>query len=167
MNASDIFGELMLEEYKNEVPTFMINPNSAFKSTWNIIILLLVIFVSIVIPVRIAFENEVSTSWKIADFVIDGIFMFDIIINFLTALEDDGGDYIISTKVIAKKYMSGWFWIDFLSCFPITLIQDQINKGLDISAKANTSKFVKLMKIPRIFRILRVIKMIKIFNRAK
>lgn len=61
MNASDIFGEIMLDEdKKKEIPQLMIHPNSPFKSTWNIVILLLVIFQSVVIPVRIAFEKDVS-----------------------------------------------------------------------------------------------------------
>jgi hypothetical protein len=123
MNASDIFGELMLEEdKKKEIPPFFINPNGLMKSTWNILILLLVIFQSVVIPVRIAFEKDISTPWKIADFVMDGIFMLDIVINFLTPIEDDSGDYIINFKAIAKNYLQGWFWIDLLSCFPITAI---------------------------------------------
>ena len=104
MNASDIFGELMLEEEK-EIPPFLINPNGIFKSSWNIIILLLVIFQSVVIPVRIAFEKDISTPWKIADFIMDGIFMVYIVVNFLTPIEDDSGDYIINFKVIAKNYL--------------------------------------------------------------
>jgi hypothetical protein len=44
-DASDIFGELVLDEdKKKEIPSFMINPNGPLKSTWNILILLLVIF---------------------------------------------------------------------------------------------------------------------------
>ena len=123
MNASDIFGELMLEEdKKKEIPPFLINPNGLMKSSWNILILLLVIFQSVVIPVRIAFEKDISTPWKIADFVMDGIFMLDIVINFMTPIEDDSGDYIINFKAIAKNYLQGWFWIDLVSCFPITAI---------------------------------------------
>ena len=168
MNASDIFGELILEEdKKKEIPPYMINPNGVLKSTWNILILILVVFQSVVVPVRIAFEDKIVIAWKITDYVIDGLFVIDILVNFMSAMEDDNGDYIVNRKLIAKDYLTGWFIIDFVSCFPITLIQEQINQGVDVSAKANTSKFVKLMKIPRIFRILRVIKMIKIFNRAK
>jgi hypothetical protein len=168
MNGSDIFGELVLDEdKKKEIPQFMINPNGFFKSTWNIMILILVIFQSVVIPVRIAFEGEILVQWKITDYILDSIFLIDIFINFLTALEDDSGDYIINRKVIAKDYLFSWFFIDFVSCIPITFIMEFFYSGLKSSAKANTSKFLKLMKIPRIFRILRVIKMIKIFNRAK
>lgn len=106
MNASDIFGELILEEdKKKEIPSFMINPNGFLKSTWNIMILVLVIFQAVVIPVRIAFEDEISIQWRVTDFVMDGIFFIDIIINFLTALEDDSGDYLTNRKVIAKEYL--------------------------------------------------------------
>ena len=99
--------------------------------------------------------------------MIDTIFLLDVIINFLTALEDDSGDYLTNRKVIAKEYLTTWFLIDFISCFPISFILSQFNSGVNGSAKANNLKFVKLMKIPRIFKILRVIKMIKIFNRSK
>jgi hypothetical protein len=53
---------------------------------------------------------------------MDGIFFTDIIVNFLCALETDQGDLIIDRKVIAIEYLKGWFWIDFLSTIPITLV---------------------------------------------
>jgi hypothetical protein len=56
----------------------------------------------VIIPVRIAFEEKISIAWKTTDYAIDFVFFVDIIVNFVTALEDDSGDYVINRKVIAK-----------------------------------------------------------------
>jgi hypothetical protein len=112
----------MDENKRKIIPFFMIDPTGLFKSSWNIIILVLVIFQSVVVPVRIAFEDNISTAWKTADYIMDAIFFTDIIVNFLCALETDQGDLIIDRKAIAIEYLKGWFWIDFLSTIPITLI---------------------------------------------
>lgn len=47
----------------------MIDPNSMAKTSWNIIMLFLVLFQSVIVPIRIAFEDETSFGWMVADYV--------------------------------------------------------------------------------------------------
>ena len=49
---------------------------------------------------------------------VDILFGIDIVVNFISAVEDSNGRLIVDHKTIAKNYMSGWFWLDFLACFP-------------------------------------------------
>ena len=167
-SQSDQLSDFILDDgnviYKQALPRCMINPNSVFKSTWNIIILNFVVFQAIVIPPRIAFEEEISDAWLWTDNIIDIFFMVDIFINFSCAIEDESGDLIINRKKIALRYLQGWFVLDLASCFPITIIQQIM--GIS-TAKGNTSKFVKLVKIPRIFRIIRLVKIFKLLNKSK
>jgi len=48
--------------------------------------------------------------------------MIDIVVNFITVLENDVGELITDRKKIAIAYLKGWFWIDFISCAPIDLM---------------------------------------------
>ena len=100
----------------------MINPNSKMKALWNVIMLILVLFQAIIVPPRIAFEEQTPWSWQVADYIMDGLFMIDIVVNFITVLENDVGELITDRKKIAIAYLKGWFWIDFISCAPIDLM---------------------------------------------
>jgi hypothetical protein len=72
-------------------------PNSKFRNYWDFIVILLVIYTSLVLPVRTAFlwaEEEAVTDtgeidssmdgWTVMDLVIDFTFLFDVILNFNT-----------------------------------------------------------------------------------
>ena len=54
--------------------------------------------------------------------MVDILFGIDIVINFISAIEDQNGKLIVQHKRIAKIYLKGWFWHDFLACFPFQLI---------------------------------------------
>jgi len=58
----------------------------------------------------------------IADYIMDSLFLVDIVVNFITLLENDMGELISDRKKIALIYLKGWFWIDFVSCAPVELI---------------------------------------------
>lgn len=166
MQKTSIFNDLIkLQQSNSDLPPFVIDPNSTPKTAWNIIILILVVFQSVFTPVRIAFEEETSYEWLVADYIMDGFFVIDLFINFITAIETDEGKLISERKLIAKDYLSGWFWIDFISVLPVSQLMDLF--GVTSGATGNASKFVKLAKLPRIYRILRVVKMIKIFQKTK
>lgn len=52
-------------------------------------IMLLVIYVAIVVPYRLAFSLEESLATKIVSYVIDFSFLIDIILTFFTAFYDE------------------------------------------------------------------------------
>jgi len=76
--------------------------------------------------------------------LIDITFAIDIIINFLTAYERSDGEMEYRLKRICINYISGFFWIDFLSIFPFYLFISggDIN---DPAVKANN--FLKLARL--------------------
>ena len=41
-----------------------------------------------------------------------GIFLTDILINFRTVYYDDDQELVLDHKLIRKRYMKGWFWLD-------------------------------------------------------
>ena len=51
--------------------------------------------------------------------VLECLFILDFLIGFISAQENSSGDLEIRPKYIIKQYLSsGWFLIDFISCFP-------------------------------------------------
>lgn len=84
--------------------------------------------VSMIVPIRIAFTDEEPLGWFIFYIVTDSIFLIEIILNFFTTVSDEQKVYeITDRKIIAKKYLKGWFWIDFISIAPIDVFMMQKN----------------------------------------
>lgn len=89
-----------------------------FKIFWDIFLGFVLIFVCIVIPYRISFVPVDSKSWKIANWVIDAIFLLDMIFIFNTAYLDEDHYLHDDRKEIAITYLQGWFVFDFLAIVP-------------------------------------------------
>jgi len=67
----------------------MIYPESSFKNNWDLLISLILIFTSLVFPVRIAFVEEDDQTWQNINLAIDLLFLSDIILNFNSAYYDE------------------------------------------------------------------------------
>lgn len=107
---------------KAQDPEFMIKCRSKFKLYWDIIIIVLAIYNSIVIPVEIAFNPpELASAGEITiESLINLVFFIDIFLNFRTTyISDVNGDEIFDFKKIALLYiLSGRFILDVLSSLP-------------------------------------------------
>jgi hypothetical protein len=60
----------------------MFHPERWPKSTWNLILALLLIYTATVMPFRIAFiEAKLFSTWFYIDTVVDALFLVDFMIN--------------------------------------------------------------------------------------
>ena len=79
---------------------------------------MLLVYTATYMPFRIAYIDETSTEQAIMEWIVDVLFMLDIVINFFTAFEDRFGVYHFKLKQIALNYVRGWFFLDCIACFP-------------------------------------------------
>jgi hypothetical protein len=86
--------------------------------------LILIVFLAVTVPYRIPFEEVTSFEWVVIDTIIDSLFLFDMVLNFFTAFEDDNGVLITDRSKIAQNYFKIWFFIDLISSIPISLISE-------------------------------------------
>ena len=92
-------------------------------SAWDLFVLALLLVVSIVVPYRLAFYPDQSSTWTAIYLAMDFCFLLDIIVTFFTSVPDEHNcTEIVDRKKIAYIYLKGWFWIDSLSIFPFDLI---------------------------------------------
>ena len=133
----------------------------------NLIILL--VWTAIYLPYRLAFLNHVHLSLLIIETIVDGVFLIDIILSFLTAYYDEDNILIVDRRKIAKRYLKTWFIIDLIAwycisylyflifSFPVQLFETQ-NKY---------SKAVRLLRLPRLYKLLKFLRVIKLLNFIK
>ena len=97
-----------------------LDPDSTFTSTWDLCSVLMLLYVSAAVPLRVCFGVRVPL-WSptfFVEMVVDLFFLVDVALNFRTAYYDENGLRESRPNFIAAKYMKGWFLIDLVSCLP-------------------------------------------------
>jgi hypothetical protein len=93
-------------------------PDNKFKILWNIIIIFLLLYTATFVPYRVAFIDSDDKWLTVLDTFTDCLFGFDILVNLLSALEREDRSIETNFKVIARSYLSFWFWLDILAVMP-------------------------------------------------
>ena len=103
----------------------VIHPHSRPKFYWDMVIIILSIANAINIPIEIAFSFKILPV-TILDYVMDAIFMIDIVVNFRTIIVDEEKATIIKeSKDIARAYIfSGRFFLDLAASLPVEILSD-------------------------------------------
>eukprot|EP00347_Sterkiella_histriomuscorum_P001398 403372187 len=84
--------------------------------------------------------------------IIDVLFMVDIVVTFFTAFEDQHGVYHFRLKQIGLTYIKGWFFLDCIACFPFQLLT---------VGGSNYQKLLRLMRLPKLYRSLKIMKILE------
>ena len=143
---------------KSVIPKLIILPNDVPKQFWDQLITLSVIFVTLVVPYRVAFIDEPDTNeWKWLLFSIDMIFLVDVVLTFFTAYLNEDKEYVMNHWAIFKNYIFGWFILDFISCIPINMMIET----------DNYNSLARFSRIPRIYKVLKVIRLTRMMKIAK
>ena len=84
----------------------MIYPQSKFKKTWDIALIILLLYTATYAPYRTAFMyNDASLMLFAFEMISDLIFLADIFITFISATERIDGSYETNYKRIARSYI--------------------------------------------------------------
>ena len=80
--------------------------------------MIILIYTATYMPFKTCFIDEPSVGSEAIDWGVDGLFLMDIFVNFISAVEMKDGTIQTGLKEIAKDYTSSWFVFDVLSCIP-------------------------------------------------
>jgi hypothetical protein len=137
---------------------WVILPTSSFLSVWSFFIVLLLSYYLIDIPLRIGLELDecndcVST---VLHLLADIFFLFDcLFIQIRTAIYLPNKLALeLDPKKIAINYLTGWFFLDFVTSFPINHILASaynINDPSNLSVRYVVQAFY-LFRLAKIFR---------------
>ena len=132
-------------------------PDDPFKQWWDFVNMIMILFVCVTTPARIAFTEEDNFTWTLIGICVDTIFFVDLVLNFFTAYHDRELNLIDDRKKIIKHYLKGWFFIDLISILPISLI----TRTGDYNSLARIARFPKLYRLVKIMRLVRILKIVK------
>mmetsp|Transcript_6635 Transcript_6635/g.16576 ORF Transcript_6635/g.16576 Transcript_6635/m.16576 type:complete len:559 (+) Transcript_6635:423-2099(+) len=151
------------------VPKGLLLPSSPFMRVWDIVVLVLMIFVIIVTPFQIAFLPESNKPvhglfW--VDRLVDVLFCVDIIINFRLAFFNEEGIVEVNPKKVFKRYFFGWFFIDLITVLPFDLVVTVVTEE-DASSLGGSSGLLRFPKLLRIFRLLKLVKIFRVLRLSR
>ena len=141
------------------------HPNHPIKLAWDTFLGCLIIYSLIAIPMQMAFdslyEGDSGPGLLIFDYVIDGLFFMDMIVNCNTAYYSDKADAFILERFRIRRHYSrsGWMLIDLLSCVPFDAVV--------YAAVQNSSRSTSTVQLVKVTRLLRLLKLMKILNITK
>lgn len=137
---------------------FIIYPDYMQKIVWDIFMSFILVLSCILTPVDLAFPSirDDIYSYNVFLYFLDFLFLCDIIATFFSAFEDFDLKINDNLKDIAINYLKGWFFIDFVSIFPIDLIfsYTEINIG-------GYNKIFRVLRMGKLQKLARVVKMLQ------
>jgi len=151
-NAVDIKGMMSQLEKRRQTRAewYIIMPDDTFKSIWDWIMLILLVWIAIFLPLQLGFPGNFGRK-KYAVFIIDTIvdifFGIDMVLTCFMALEEPDGSYCVGVRQITRRYVChGFFAIDLLAIIPFNdLFQ--------------ASKAFKVLKSVRFLRMLKALRL--------
>lgn len=132
---------------------------SKFLPRWDGVCGLGLIFICFVAPLEVAFlDNHFSWPLFIANRMVDMLFIVDLVLQFFIACPikvrgNNSTMYAFKKKIIARRYLTSWFIIDFISIIPFDL--------LAVLAHSEDMSKLHLLKVVRLFRLLKLLRLLK------
>ena len=159
------FRKLTFDNYISQPSSssHLITPNSRFKKAWDLLLALILLYTALVMPFRLAFYDTIFwDTWTIVDFIIDGLFFVDVVVNFFCVTVNPDGSLETNHKKIVFGYLKGWFWLDISACMPFSLLD-----MLQPSSNASNTRYnslLRLARLPRLYKLFRITRIIKAFR---
>lgn len=120
--------------------------------------MVIIVYSMITIPMQLAFDRFPDLGG--ANYTVDGIFFFDILLSFNTAyFSEEEEAYVAVRSKIIVNFLKTSFFIDLISCIPFDTIVESLTTG--------SQNNVKILQLLKIIRLVRLLKVAKVFNIVK
>jgi voltage-gated potassium channel len=129
--------------------------DSTFRSRWDIAALALVVISCLLVTYQFAFQHRVHFIGSLIIYLIDVIFLIDIILSFRTSYRHQGVD-VNQPDVIAHHYRRGRFPVDLLAAVPFDLLLLPWS-GFTIEG-ISVVLWVRLLRLLRVVRLIAVVR---------
>jgi CRP-like cAMP-binding protein len=150
----------LLRKKRKWFKNYIINPESSSRLSWDILLLMVIIYQSLTVPFFISFNVDYPSYLEVIEFISTCIFMIDIITNFNTGYYSKG-ELIMKRTDIILNYLKLWFWIDLLATFPYTWVLDRLAFNTQ-SSTLSAPKFIRIIKALKFLRFLKLLRLARL-----
>ena len=141
----------------------IISPFNAAHIIWDLFVSFLLLVTLVTLPLGMAFETLSSDIYWF-NFVVDCIFILDIIKSFSTGYVDSDDFEVMDRYSVTKNYLLGWFVPDLFSSIPIEFILKTMGADSgDDQLLGRSSKALKMLRLLRMAKLLRLMRVSRVF----
>ncbi|KAF0711627.1 hypothetical protein As57867_005158, partial [Aphanomyces stellatus] len=164
IRATDTYTKVQVRE---KTEWLMLYPTAAIYKVWQLTLLGLIYYQVLSVPYSLAFEtNDTDPRNDYMNILTSILFCVDVFLNFNTAMTNPKipESFITDRYVIARRYVTSWFFLDLFSSIPFDLLTFWItsaNSGrqqLHFLAVLKVARLPRLLKISRLSRILELLR---------
>ena len=135
-----------------------LHPDQMFKRAWDSYIIMVLLYVGVTLPYRIAFEASAHDAYYVIAVVYELSLIADVFVNMRTAYHDiENAVLITGTWPMLKHYMWVRFgWMDVISSFPFQTLR--VDTDPNLSGNIKLLQMLRLCQVTRIAKVIRAIK---------
>lgn len=133
----------------SKTPWYILNPDGYIKNMWDVLMLVLLLYIMYQLPKDLVFTIPLTLSSIIIDNLINSAFIIDVILHFFTFYEEKGIQHY-SLKKISHHYVYGKFPFDFFCSFPLEwfLIGSPSSIGNQVGSIKQIFRVIRIINIP-------------------
>lgn len=160
------------------IQKFIMYPDNNFRRLWTALVVGLLVYTGTIFIYRLIFvrfyvprELEVPKFWNYFDRMVDIMFLMDLLIQFLFTYTSEKGYEVALPRKIAIRYLSGWFWVNAISCVPEE-VASAVYRYMMSDAGSSTAngghrslRLVRMQRMTKIVRMLRLVKLTQLTER--
>lgn len=140
---------------------WLVMPESNAMQYWDVVAMFALFFTAIVTPYEVALlKTKAHSPLFYVNRLVDLVFLADLVLSFFTAYRkrvESKLIWVTDLKVIRKKYLYGWFIVDFASIIPFDV--------LTMLASGAVAKFLGRLRMVRLLKLVRMVKIMRIYKR--
>jgi hypothetical protein len=134
------------------------HPNQPFRTVWDLVQVVLLLYLLVAVPLRVAFDVDVAFNtpafWF--DAVVDIYFIADVVVNFRTGFYHKSGILEINLRTIAIEYAKTWLALDVITCLPVTYVIMLIKWDTGGGGGGRHVKVFRVLRLLKLGKLLRV-----------
>ncbi|XP_073787586.1 potassium/sodium hyperpolarization-activated cyclic nucleotide-gated channel 2 [Danio rerio] len=144
---------------------WIIHPYSDFRFYWDLVMLCLMMGNLVILPWGITFfEDQNTLPWITFNVASDTLFLADLVFNFRTGImEGDNSEIILDPQIISRRYLRGWFLVDFISSIPV----DYIFLIVDIESRLESAEVYRTARALRIVRFTKILSLLRLLRLSR
>jgi CRP-like cAMP-binding protein len=140
----------------------MLSPNDERVKKWDLFMIFLLSYVSIVTPFEVAFLQTKIDFLFVINRIVDIGFLLDMRLQFMLPLYIHSENlYVWDKSLVRNNYLTGWFIIDLVSIIPYDIL------ALVGASGASSLKILRTVRLLRLVKLARVFKAAKIFSKVQ
>ena len=167
----NLYDSLDDEEFEDEADfDYYLSPSSYYIKVYDFIMFFCCLIYLIYVPYLFATNKIFSLEYsqtKLILFIVDIIYIIDLIVNFFRAYQNFDENLVRKTKYIFLHYLKSWFLLDFIESIPYYTLFQNLDKlcikdnnricTLHIYDYHNVNPFLYMIMFTKIIKIYKMV----------